>query len=1450
MGRREEIAEALELMIRRERGKEFECLGFQVARGKWPQLVATAYRNDRGEDAVSLSGIDPSGRRRSVACSLTTTLTKVKGDCSSIHGARQQIDVLVFVTAGEVTNARRQKWAQEVKDEFGHDLELVDREALLGELERPENEWLCSEYLYIGFKEGEPPDVYGAAKAAAEEIVEGWRRETGLTGWPVIPLGLTLTTSGQGAQRLLSIDEAIEEIMLRRTAIILGSAGAGKSAAMVRLAGRLLSLANAPLPLLVKLSDVTRRGSRLLEDVADTVPFKARGLTTAKLAALTSEGHLLFLLDGWNEVETQRRSAAEALVASVLREAPATILVASGREGDPPPPHLFSATLGVPAVTVDFRANYLADVGASASLVSQLESDPTLRRLARIPLFLRIATEIGLGGGDLPRSRYELLKAFVDHVEQIHWQGLRESSCRGHHRLYLERLAAEMCERGTSSLAPDDALAATAAVGGLLVARGLVPEAPPALDVLETLVRHHLLVGESTFRFQHQEFQQLFAADEVCSKAMSLMRSGEMEGWNRWVPTLLNGLVWEETLMLVMDRLRSEEGPVWEQVATALVRSALQIDPVLTARLSRFLNNRVWAICGGSISGALRGLWSSAGPAKELGFLAILATGRSDFADVVLPVVQATSGRFYQHLRTTDASGLWCLGHDWRQVFRSLPPDRREDLLFALARAGEPESIDLLLQLVSTDPAPRVRLAARIALAFFGLQHHAAAGLGFVSPSDWDSRDSLTLIDLLGDTVIAQHSLDLRQLVPSLDERSRRGVLRRLVQAGTEGLGELLRAELNSCGRDETRLQLLSDLQRQDPKGAVEWLFEAMLRGECWHESFGQYLQSIENDGAERLGDLILDGDLPTEVLRGRLEVLCVVAPGVAACRIATETLLSTAGGQASAEERRGVLTSAFRQLEFECRARAVVNHYQSCSADHLLRELPRLLGPSSPFEPREKHIDADLQERLRDLALSLDTAAQARLPEEPWLRASLAALLGVAGKPEDAGTLERWIRDAEADEAWKIAAGKRPMTDESHWYAGALARLGGAQAFAALLRLVQDPAYLGAASMALSRMVANSTPDCEATWREQARTTIRTAFALSIEHKERGHPGKPYPFGLGEAAGAMADLGDLDSAGLVLRMTALKYCDWEGIRALEQLVVAGVTLPGEETARALDPTIARAAAGARTSDQDPWWLGVRAIKLLLASDQPVLGVDRARLHWAGISRSTTVQGVLQALAIRGKGVAEAFLLELSHATNGSEWWIQDLALALAAVLSTGRVRLLTELWLTRVAPGPQHANASGAFAEAVAVAARSDPSEFAELSELAGQESGGLVRDLAARVLARVGTAEAAMVACQLIDDNLSPSLPASAHRLILDQFSVVEASTPYGWSEVHPRASNVFRANLLKLAAADKRRNRTARELLLELEVRRAEEGRPIDEPRHPDVSGWVDSETAWYL
>jgi hypothetical protein len=98
--------------------------------------------------------------------------------------------------------------------------------------------------------------------------------------------------------------------------VIEAPAGRGKTTTLIQLARR--HHAQGKLALLIDLPAWVRRNVGVFEFIAGTPEFQARGLTAGDLARDYQTGHIIFLLNGWNELAVSESATASGMIRDLL----------------------------------------------------------------------------------------------------------------------------------------------------------------------------------------------------------------------------------------------------------------------------------------------------------------------------------------------------------------------------------------------------------------------------------------------------------------------------------------------------------------------------------------------------------------------------------------------------------------------------------------------------------------------------------------------------------------------------------------------------------------------------------------------------------------------------------------------------------------------------------------------------------------------------------------------------------------------------------------------------------------------------------------------------------------------------------------------------------------------------------------------------------------------------
>src|SRR5208337_4878220 len=112
---RSEIEKALDEIISHEEGIRFQTIAVVLAKGKWPDLIASERKKDLGLDAHAPALLAKDHQGRGLACSLTDTLAKIRTDIETFREEARGLTVLIFSTPFKITEYTKRKWAAAIR---------------------------------------------------------------------------------------------------------------------------------------------------------------------------------------------------------------------------------------------------------------------------------------------------------------------------------------------------------------------------------------------------------------------------------------------------------------------------------------------------------------------------------------------------------------------------------------------------------------------------------------------------------------------------------------------------------------------------------------------------------------------------------------------------------------------------------------------------------------------------------------------------------------------------------------------------------------------------------------------------------------------------------------------------------------------------------------------------------------------------------------------------------------------------------------------------------------------------------------------------------------------------------------------------------------------------------------------------------------------------------------
>ncbi|WKB50753.1 NACHT domain-containing protein [Eleftheria terrae] len=545
--------------------------------------------------------------------------------------------------------------------------------------------------------------------------------------------------SGSKERKRLDVAALVRLLVERRLVVVAGEGGIGKTTALVELGRALLDDPALPVPLFVSAAGWSRTGQPLLEYLAKLGGVQRSGLEEAELSLLLDEGKVAVLLNGWNEVPAAMKASATARADDFLAAHPGVLVACSSRRAEGP----FATASGAKVRVLEFNWERQRELMQQAlapdvarRLIERFQSDTILRLAARNPLLLSSAIRLAQEGHEVPATLYELLDAVQSLLEASGHREvvLREGPVFGQQRVYLRQLASAMTTAGAADLPVEDALRVVGeTVAELRLAHRAGNNVEPA-QVLEVLCDTHLLhrdCADETVRFAHQRFQEYYAAAWVLQQLSVQELSEDIEG--SLLRDVFNWPAWSETLRLAADKLAT--GPATPR--RRLVDLALRTDLTLASALAGSV--RMQPEEGAPFSTLTEGitkLHATSSAAARNHAMACMALCRcSLFGAELAELIGA--GNLQETLAVVHGvGGLSVRSFDGRlmDLYGAWDATQRDAFIGALG--GHPENLPFLIDVAARDESEQVTEQAIAALAWQFPASGAALDAWFAAPDE------------------------------------------------------------------------------------------------------------------------------------------------------------------------------------------------------------------------------------------------------------------------------------------------------------------------------------------------------------------------------------------------------------------------------------------------------------------------------------------------------------------------------------------------------------------------------------------------------------------------------------------------------------------------------------------------------------------------------------------
>lgn len=1494
-----DIERALDALISNEETFRFQGLAVALAQDRWRELVACERHKDHGLDAYASPQSAPNGIGKGLSVSITPTLKKIKDDAEAAKRHYGPFSLLIFVTPHKISKEKEHPWAEEIRKEFGYELQVVSREDIIAQLQKPDNAWMCRTHLRIAVPYQSPiEDTLRFVREAALEDARLWATHAKLSGRPLLQLAVARVDIATDQPReTVSTADLPGWLSQGRKIILEAPAGRGKTTTLIQLAQ------TGPGPvILVDLPAWIQSESGIVDYLVRLRAFQSRGIDGANLARAFAEEPPQLLLNGWNEVSSLHSEKASVMLRSLLRDYPGAGILIATRAHHQTPSLPDAVRVQLLPLSPAQRLNYLVGaIGDSQGkeLDSKLRSDPVLKELTTTPFILAAVTTLVQSGQPIPRTRIALIRAITELAERSeeHSHSLQSPPLRGHADAYLRALASQMTEQGGVLIVEPEARRICNAASQILRSAGQISSLPEPSDILNTLTSHHLLsrvddpiVG---YRFAHQQFQEFYAALSLGEGLADVAAQNSPERIRGFVGRYINNPEWQEPLYMVAEEVEGAASA--SSQANLLVEGALRVDPLFAAELSRLIPPSSRTEATAEVGRRLRSLYHAPEHQyRRLALAGMLATASAEFADVLLPLLTHSDQQVrlgtYRAGREFHPSSL---GQDWHRIVSNWPEDLRVEFVSELALHHHDAEVGLLF--ARTDASLKVRLAALNALVWIGR-----------------SADTVPFFEAMSEAEFATVLTDLHteEIPPALRARAvsaYKTLLQNTVDARRRVKITLALAELHdpeTPARLKTQLdglpsevvKELSDyslrpmieiVHRADAPWVSNWIVWHIVDGTLWPDHWLLYVANIDPPLRDQLLEQVCTEDLHLTRRGGILAVVRQTATPGATKRLFAELKSrheAVYSGKASDAERS--IYSQIERLLGSLPPGVIVEGLSDLLQDipkpedlEIITGLFRWSGSSDQPELRSV-ISPEHRAKLRAYLLSCVPVVLALDDFRGEAKGYFATVLAEIGEASDAEQLMELVRAditrvregraAQARGERSTRANGSPMC-WSGWHVQALVRLLYRDSEPFLLSLLNEPEYEIDAAWGLVLIARNEMPGPNALaaarlgnaqrdyrtlggppttgWWVAFDSERRSRYASAIQsqidvlfsaRQVTKSADAPLVFRIKELGAVLATLSPVDHADRILEIAELnaRFDGWRRLRLLESQVFAGLRLSTVRLLAMLEPVLEQMRKYGINNDGS---LLVRLFCLLPFTDDAPRAIARLRELLAEFHIGPFYErSLLLALARCGDPAGLDLLYEFAENSSAI---FQHNAKDWVEAVSACELPAANTLILSFVDPELRRNGheltiseyARSAIGARIVDLARKDGAVAKRVSELCAQTTSEQQRLILCSVIAWLGTEEAVVAGLSLISDNSSDRLPYELRKGIED---LVLEKQPYRGTESYtlaPRAADRIKECLFKMLQ-DPLRRRTASHLLAQIEEWRLEYGRPVSEPRHP--------------
>lgn len=1485
--RQSEIINALEELVLNEGGFLFQRIVASIADHKWPELITSEWHNDLGADMQTPPILASDGKGKVLAASVSTgILKKIKEDAKKVNDDYPDTKVLIFGTPHKVTQAKEKKWAKVIKRNFDLDLYVISRQAIITHLEKPESIGLCR---LIGIDVDTEPSILETSKTikvGALDYANDQLKNIPFRDLPLISLRACLfDDKSKEIRKTFELCDIKKMLLQGKRFVLEAPGGRGKTTTLLQLANLLSD--EECIPFVVDFPSWIMSGKSIFEYLSQSPYFK--GLCPESFIKTCGATHFIFLINGWNEISDENFDRAHVFLRQLSRDCAGSGIIVATRAHYTSPPLTQASHLTLLPLDGRDRIEYLGKLDIdSVQLKEKLSNDRTLDTLTRTPLVLAGVTEIFKQGGieSIPRSKASVLYKVIDLMEKYTDTAnqLNRPPLAGNAQEYLCDLASYMTEKIETTIIDKEARLAVNATIENLESGGQTRTMTVPQEVLDTLCKHHVLEkldNPNAFRFQHHQFQELFAMMSLRQKLLALVKNEEDVLSEEFVKRYLNVPAWEEPFIMLAedigDRIQLDESEM-KKAGTLLVKMALEVHPILAARLSRLCGQKVWDEVAADFSEKLRGQYLSTDQNdKDVALAAMIASGSPDFKDIIASLLSAEDMQTrLRALRCYDHFYLSSLGDDWQEEVRSWSESARVD--FVRETLQSCPTYKEIENFALTGPSLKVKREAIEWTGWIGSIEDVERLLDQLSTDDLEKIAPKLKIKKLPSKYLDKVTDVLKKIYSQLSNPN--DCLKNLISQASLGNVEIDKIksqleEIESPGEQGLEAFVvkpaLNIVRKLDANWVSQWVVTRIASGELYFGNLSPFIEEIPDQLSNQWLEELCNKNLRFKNYEKLIKLLAFKPPKDMPRKVFSKLcelkrkIISAPQAKLSTDD-----YGVERQLQELFRATppsiaiSELPHLESEPDEIELQVMLDVFNSNGRHEEDLKDIlPEELRQKLRQYFKNCLPKALDMDDPNGSIKADLASCLSRVGDLQDTDDLRLLVQEDIKRFKNEIASSNTGRNSQCQNYLKAITELDESQAEEEILRLIDEPLYDRESAKHLIQLAKtpsheeegfsgfksiqqtivgwrteNAAPKFDTDKKEKFSKIIKDKIECFIEQAKFGDDLELVNFL--DFVEVLSVLNPKKYLGFVIEslLSSNDKWSWKKLTILKNLLRECPALPADTTLPLIEEVLTNVRENQSRSEKERLLRDI--LTLLPFIDDVKVGLDKANeiILEFGL-KSQFLKDILPCLGLNKSDIALSFLLELAglngeHINDLGKEWFETLK----DMNSKESKRILMSFIDPNISVFEQNPSLSqiDALATCIAEAAKNDKEIYKSVTDLCSSELGEQERLILSKVIAKLNTEDAVLAGLSLIDDRLSQPIPQPLLDSVMSFFlkqKTVGKSSSYTLS---PQSSNRIRRKLFEMSELDTHRKLSTKLLLKKIDVLRVEYGKPMNEPWNP--------------